>query len=128
MSDALAPWLQRAFERASATPAHALLLHGAGALGQLDLGLALAGAALCESQLPNINVTEVVKPFGDLWTANIAAVAAGSGMPGGVRQPLPDHGQHVAAQRLKGLGVQRSPENHPRSRRPGLGAKTWRQS
>jgi multiple sugar transport system substrate-binding protein len=38
--------------------------------------------AYCESQLPNINVVETVKPFGDLWTANIAAVAAGSGMPG----------------------------------------------
>jgi DNA polymerase-3 subunit delta' len=51
MSDVLAPWLQRAFERAQALPAHALLLHGAGALGQLDLGLALARAALCESPL-----------------------------------------------------------------------------
>jgi multiple sugar transport system substrate-binding protein len=26
-------------------------------------------------------VTDTVKPFGDIWTANIAAVAAGSGMP-----------------------------------------------
>lgn len=49
MNAALAPWLHRAFERARTLPAHALLLHGAGALGQLDLGLALAGAALCES-------------------------------------------------------------------------------
>ena len=37
--------------------------------------------AICEEQLPNINVTEVFKPWGDIWTANIAAVAAGSGMP-----------------------------------------------
>jgi multiple sugar transport system substrate-binding protein len=37
--------------------------------------------ALCQEQLPNINVTETFKPFGDIWTANIAAVAAGSGMP-----------------------------------------------
>lgn len=37
--------------------------------------------ALCQAKLPNITVTEVVKPFGDLWTANVAAVAAGSGMP-----------------------------------------------
>lgn len=37
--------------------------------------------AICESQLPNINVTEVFKPWGDIWTANLAAVSAGSGMP-----------------------------------------------
>lgn len=37
--------------------------------------------AMCQQQLPNITVTDTVKPFGDLWTANIAAVAAGSGMP-----------------------------------------------
>ena len=37
--------------------------------------------AICEEQLPNIQVTEVFKPWGDIWTANIAAVAAGSGMP-----------------------------------------------
>ncbi len=37
--------------------------------------------AMCEAELPNINVTEVFKPWGDIWTANIAAVAAGSGMP-----------------------------------------------
>jgi len=36
---------------------------------------------ICQEQLPNIQVTEVFKPFGDIWTANIAAVAAGSGMP-----------------------------------------------
>jgi multiple sugar transport system substrate-binding protein len=38
-------------------------------------------AAMCQEKLPNINVTDTVKPFGDIWTANIAAVAAGSGMP-----------------------------------------------
>jgi multiple sugar transport system substrate-binding protein len=37
--------------------------------------------AMCEQALPNIKVTETFKPFGDIWTANIAAVAAGSGMP-----------------------------------------------
>ena len=37
--------------------------------------------AMCKQQLPNITVTDTVKPFGDIWTANIAAVAAGSGMP-----------------------------------------------
>jgi multiple sugar transport system substrate-binding protein len=37
--------------------------------------------ALCKQQLPNIEVVDTVKPFGDIWTANLAAVAAGSGMP-----------------------------------------------
>lgn len=37
--------------------------------------------AICQEKLPNITVTDTVKPFGDIWTANVAAVAAGSGMP-----------------------------------------------
>jgi len=37
--------------------------------------------AICEDQLPGIDITETFKPWGDIWTANIAAVAAGSGMP-----------------------------------------------
>jgi len=37
--------------------------------------------AMCQQKLPNITVTDTVKPFGDIWTANIAAVSAGSGMP-----------------------------------------------
>lgn len=37
--------------------------------------------AMCQSKLPNITVTDTPKPFGDIWTANIAAVSAGSGMP-----------------------------------------------
>ena len=37
--------------------------------------------AICQQQLPNITVNETFKPFGDIWTANTAAVAAGSGMP-----------------------------------------------
>jgi multiple sugar transport system substrate-binding protein len=37
--------------------------------------------AICKELLPNINVTDTVKPFGDIWTANVAAVSAGSGMP-----------------------------------------------
>jgi multiple sugar transport system substrate-binding protein len=36
--------------------------------------------ALCGSKLPNIKISETFKPFGDIWTANTAAVAAGSGM------------------------------------------------
>jgi DNA polymerase-3 subunit delta' len=45
----LAPWLEPALARSLAMPAHGLLLHGPGALGQLDLGLALSQALLCES-------------------------------------------------------------------------------
>lgn len=37
--------------------------------------------AMCQQELPNITVTDTVKPFGDIWTANVAAVSAGSGMP-----------------------------------------------
>lgn len=37
--------------------------------------------AMCQQKLPNIKVNDTVKPYGDVWTANIAAVAAGSGMP-----------------------------------------------
>ncbi|HZJ09614.1 MAG TPA: ABC transporter substrate-binding protein [Trueperaceae bacterium] len=37
--------------------------------------------AQCQAELPNITVTETFKPWGDIWTANIAAVAARSGMP-----------------------------------------------
>lgn len=37
--------------------------------------------AICEQQVPGLKVNEVFKPWGEIWTANIAAVAAGSGMP-----------------------------------------------
>jgi multiple sugar transport system substrate-binding protein len=36
--------------------------------------------AICQGKLPNIQITETFKPFGDMYTAHIAAVAAGSGM------------------------------------------------
>ncbi len=37
--------------------------------------------AACAVELPDVKVTEVAKPFGEVWTANADAVAAGSGMP-----------------------------------------------
>src|SRR5690606_28966713 len=37
--------------------------------------------ALCNDQLPNVEIIQSFKPWGDIWTANIAAVAAGSRMP-----------------------------------------------
>ncbi|HYN87093.1 MAG TPA: ABC transporter substrate-binding protein, partial [Ardenticatenaceae bacterium] len=37
--------------------------------------------AICQQRLPNLEIVETFKPFGEGWTANIAAVAAGSGMP-----------------------------------------------
>lgn len=37
--------------------------------------------AYCRTQLPNIQVDDVVKPFIGLWTEDAKAVAAGSGMP-----------------------------------------------
>lgn len=37
--------------------------------------------AICQQALPNIKMTETFKPFSDIYTANTAAVAAGTGMP-----------------------------------------------
>jgi multiple sugar transport system substrate-binding protein len=52
---------------------------------------------ICQAELPNIKVTEVAKPFGDLWTANTAAVAAGSGMPDVIVADRPKLPQDAAA-------------------------------
>jgi len=49
---ALAPWLDAALGRALALPAHAVLVHAPGALGQFEFGLALASAWLCEAPQP----------------------------------------------------------------------------
>lgn len=46
----LPPWLEPAFARAVPMQAHALLVHGPGALGQWDLALAMAAAWLCEAE------------------------------------------------------------------------------
>ncbi len=37
--------------------------------------------AECQQKLPKITVHDEVMPFGDIWAANLAAVAAGHGMP-----------------------------------------------
>jgi multiple sugar transport system substrate-binding protein len=52
--------------------------------------------SLCQSKLPNITVNETPKPFGDIWTANIAAVAAGSGMPDVIVEDRPQLVQRAA--------------------------------
>jgi multiple sugar transport system substrate-binding protein len=54
--------------------------------------------ALCEQQLPNIEITETFKPWGDIWTANVAAVAAGSGMPGIIVEDRPQLPQRASDQ------------------------------
>jgi multiple sugar transport system substrate-binding protein len=54
--------------------------------------------ALCQEQLPNIQITETFKPFGDIWTANVAAVAAGSGMPDVIVEDRPQLPQRAADQ------------------------------
>ncbi|MEX2536319.1 MAG: ABC transporter substrate-binding protein [Trueperaceae bacterium] len=62
--------------------------------------------ALCEAELPNVNVTEVFKPWGDIWTANIAAVAAGSGMPDVIvadRNQLPREAAEGIYENLSGM-------------------------
>jgi multiple sugar transport system substrate-binding protein len=52
--------------------------------------------AECSVQLPNIKVNETYKPFGDIWTANTAAVAAGSGMPDVIVEDRPKLPQAAA--------------------------------
>jgi multiple sugar transport system substrate-binding protein len=54
--------------------------------------------SICQAQLPNITVNETPKPFGDIWTANIAAVAAGSGMPDVIVEDRPQLVQRAADQ------------------------------
>jgi multiple sugar transport system substrate-binding protein len=54
--------------------------------------------SICSAQLPNITITETPKPFGDIWTANIAAVAAGSGMPDVIVEDRPQLVQRAADQ------------------------------
>lgn len=52
--------------------------------------------SICQQKLPNLKITDTFKPFGDIWTANIAAVSAGSGMPDVIvedRQQLPARAQ-----------------------------------
>jgi DNA polymerase-3 subunit delta' len=49
MSTGLPSWLEPALSRGLSMPAHALLLHGPGTLGQFELALELARAMLCES-------------------------------------------------------------------------------
>src|SRR5512138_275379 len=54
--------------------------------------------SICQQILPNIKVNDTVKPFGDIWTANIAAVAAGSGMPDVIVEDRPQLVQRAADQ------------------------------
>jgi multiple sugar transport system substrate-binding protein len=64
---------------------------------------------MCEAELPNINVTETFKPWGDIWTANIAAVAAGSGMPDVIvadRNQLPNESAEGIYQNLGEFAAQ----------------------
>ncbi|MDQ4077996.1 MAG: ABC transporter substrate-binding protein [Chloroflexota bacterium] len=60
--------------------------------------------AMCEEKLPNITITETFKPWGDIWTANVAAVAAGTGMPDVIvedRPQLPQRGRDQIATNLQ---------------------------
>lgn len=48
-------------------------------------------------EFPNVKVTETAVPFSDIWTKNLAAVAAGSGMPNVIvedRPTLPDRAKN----------------------------------
>ena len=50
----------------------------------------------CEEALPQITVKDVFKPWGDIWTANVTAVAAGSGMPDVIVEDRPRLPQRAA--------------------------------
>ena len=60
--------------------------------------------SVCEEKLPNITVTETFKPWGDIWTANIAAVAAGSGMPDVIVSDRPQLPSDRRRRRVRELG------------------------
>ncbi|MCW5852929.1 MAG: ABC transporter substrate-binding protein [Anaerolineae bacterium] len=60
--------------------------------------------SLCQAKLPNIKITETPKPFGDIWTANIAAVAAGSGMPDVIVEDRPQLVQRASDKIATNLG------------------------
>ncbi len=74
--------------------------------------------SLCQSKLPNITVNETPKPFGDIWTANIAAVAAGSGMPDVIVEDRPQLVQRAKDNIATNLGEM--------ARRDGInGSQFW---
>jgi multiple sugar transport system substrate-binding protein len=52
--------------------------------------------AICQQALPKIQITETFKPFGDIYTANTAAVAAGTGMPDVIVEDRPQLPQKAA--------------------------------
>lgn len=52
--------------------------------------------AICQQALPNIKMTETFKPFSDIYTANTAAVAAGTGMPDVIVEDRPQLGSKAA--------------------------------
>ncbi len=52
--------------------------------------------AICQQELPNVKITETFKPFSDIYTANTAAVAAGSGMPDVIVEDRPKLPQAAA--------------------------------
>ncbi len=62
--------------------------------------------AMCEQALPNITVEEVFKPWGEIWTANVAAVAAGSGMPDVIVEDRPQ------LARIASEGIQQSLQHY----------------
>ncbi|GAB4527564.1 MAG: ABC transporter substrate-binding protein [Anaerolineae bacterium] len=73
---------------------------------------------MCEQALPNIQVTEVFKPWGDIWTANIAAVAAQSGMPDVIVEDRPQ------LPRLAADGIEQSLQDY--ADRDGVdGSRFW---
>ncbi|MDP1693182.1 MAG: DNA polymerase III subunit delta' [Burkholderiaceae bacterium] len=87
---ALLPWLAAPLAQGLALRAHALLLHGPGAVGQFELGLALATGWLCEAD------DSTLRPCGHCASCHLMAAHMHPDfyllLPDALREPLGWHG------------------------------------
>src|SRR5688572_17294583 len=80
------PTPETVFVEITSTPGPGTLTYNSDVSGEIELWHFWASPvrrngvqrikAICQQYLPNVNVVDTVKPFGDIWTANVAAVAA----------------------------------------------------
>jgi len=71
---------------------------------QLRRTAVVRAIALFNEVYPDIQVTETFVPFGDIWTRNLAAVAAGSGMPDVIVEDRPSLKDRAANDIASSLG------------------------
>src|SRR5690606_30418938 len=58
---------------------------------------------LCSEELPNVTITETYVPWGEIWTANMAAVFAGQGVPDIIVEDRPHLAQRARDQVVTNL-------------------------